>query len=425
MIYVVRPGDTVDSIAGAVGISPRLLALENGLENPERLVVGQALVILLPEQTHQVAAGDTINAIAASYGTDTQQIYRNNPWLGGLSNLIPGESVVIRYTEHPDFSLVINGYAYPFVEIALLRRELPYLSAVLPFTYGFSLSGELVLIDDDEILRTASILGTQAMMVISPMNTAGRFSSELISLIMADQASRDDLIENILVTVLGKGYVGVDLDFEYVRLEDAAAYVSFVEELSARLHPFGRIVSLDLAPKFSAEQRGLLYEGHDYRALGAAADLTTLMTYEWGYTYGPPLAVAPIYEVERVVDYGLSEIPGSKILLGVANYGYDWTLPYEEGSAARSLSNPEAVDLAWRYGAQIEYDENAQAPTFYYTTPEGVVHQVWFEDARSLQAKLELAQRRGLRGVNFWTVNRPFPSGFMLMGSQFLPAPLP
>ena len=123
--------------------------------------------------------------------------------------------------------------------------------------------------------------------------------------------------------------------------------------------------------------------------------------------------------------YGVSEIPPDKLLLGMANYGYDWTLPYEEGSAARSLSNPQAVDLAWRYGAEIVYDEDAQAPNFSYVTSEGVAHQVWFEDARSLRAKLEAARNFGLRGVNFWTVNRPFPSGFMLMGREYVPEALP
>ena len=425
MIYEVQAGDTLNSIGAKLGIDPQLLIMENGLEHPERLVVGQALVALRPVTTHTVVAGDTLNAIAAAYGVTTRQLYRNNPWLAGLSNILPGETVVIAYEESPPGSMVINGYSSPFVEIALLRRELPYLSAVLSFTYGFTPEGELLPIDDGEILRAAAIIGTQAMMVVSPMDTAGVFSSQLISELVNDMQTRNDLVEAIMGEVLSRGYVGADLDFEYVRQEDAEAYASFVSQLAERLHAFGRIVSLDLAPKYSAAQRGLLYEGHDYRALGQAADLATLMTYEWGYTYGPPLAVAPLYEVEQVVAFGVSEIPPEKLLLGLANYGYDWALPYEEGSAARSLSNPEAVDLAWRYGARIIFDEHAFSPTFSYVTPEGVRHQVWFEDARSLQAKLDLARRYGLRGVSFWTVNRPFPSGFMLMGSEYTPETLP
>ena len=425
MIYVVRPGDTLGTIAAGLDIAPRLLIEQNGLEYPERLVPGQALVAFRPVLTHTVNRGETLAAIAAAYGTDLRQLYRNNPQLSGLPALVPGQIVVVAYEEEPQYSMVVGGYSYSFAEIAPLRKELPYLSALFSFTYGFTENGELIPVEDGEMLRAAALMGTQAMLVLSPMNRAGAFSSELISRLVNDAAARNDLIGALVYEVQARNYVGVDLDFEYVRREDADAYVAFVEQLAARLRPLGRIVSLDLAPKYSAAQRGLLYEGHDYAALGRAADLATLMTYEWGYTYGPPLAVAPIYEVLRVLAYGVSEIPPDKLLLGIANYGYDWTLPYQEGSAARSLSNPQAVDLAWRYGAEIVYDEDAQAPNFSYVTSEGVAHQVWFEDVRSLRAKLEAARNFGLRGVNFWTVNRPFPSGFMLMGREYVPEALP
>ena len=144
-----------------------------------------------------------------------------------------------------------------------------------------------------------------------------------------------------------------------------------------------------LAPKTSAGQRGLLYEGHDYAALGSAVDAALLMTYEWGYTYGPPMAVAPLPNVRAVLDYAVTELPPEKILLGIPNYGYDWPLPYVQGETkAASLSNQAAIELAIRHQIAIHYDETAQSPYFHYTDEAGTVHEVWFEDARSLSAKL-------------------------------------
>lgn len=87
-----------------------------------------------------------------------------------------------------------------------------------------------------------------------------------------------------------------------------------------------------LAPKTSSEQKGLLYEGKDYSGLGQAANGVLLMTYEWGYTYGPPMAVAPINKVKEVLDYAITQIDTNKISLGIPNYGYDWPLPYERGT---------------------------------------------------------------------------------------------
>ena len=123
-----------------------------------------------------------------------------------------------------------------------------------------------------------------------------------------------------------------------------------------------------LAPKVSADQRGLLYEGIDYRLLGENSDQVLLMTYEWGYTYGPPMAVAPINKVRQVLDYAVQEIPAEKILMGVPNYGYDWPLPFERGvTEARTIGNVEAVLLAAEYYAEIRFDETAQTAQGFIT----------------------------------------------------------
>ena len=66
-------------------------------------------------------------------------------------------------------------------------------------------------------------------------------------------------------------------------------------------------------------------------AIGGIADSVLLMTYEWGYTYGPPMAVAPINHVRRVAEYGASVIDPEKIQMGIPNYGYDWPLPFVQG----------------------------------------------------------------------------------------------
>ena len=184
-------------------------------------------------------------------------------------------------------------------------------------------------------------------------------------------------------------------------------------------------VFVSLAPKYSADQPGLLYGGHDYRALGGAADKVLLMTYEWGYTYGPPLPVSPINEVRRVIDYAVTEIPREKIFVGIPNYGYDWPLPYVRGeSKASSLGNVEAVQRALERGVAIEYDEVAQAPFFtYYDRPEtyddAVEHIVWFGDARSSEAMLRLVSEYGLNGTGVWNIMKYFPSIWSVMNSLY------
>lgn len=111
----------------------------------------------------------------------------------------------------------------------------------------------------------------------------------------------------------------------------------------------------------------------------------------------PPLAVSPINEVRRVLDYAVTEIPPEKILMGMPNYGYDWTLPFMRGTPAQSVSLTQAVDLALRYGVEIQFDEQAQTPYFYYTD-NGTQHVVWFDDPRSIDASFSSSTITGLPG---------------------------
>lgn len=419
-LYTVQPGDTLYSIGADFGTSPALLAENNGLEPETPLVVGQALVVLIPAETTTVQPGETIYAIARRAGLSVIQLYRNNPGLNGLPAVQPGQTLVLRYTDQPTAPLDVNAYAYPFISGGLLRQTLPYLTYITPFTYGFTPAGELVPLNDQPIIDLALEYGVTPWMHLSTLTPDGVFSSALGLQLLADQAAQAVLIQNVLDNMQAKNYQGLDVDFEFIGAEGAAAYAAFIARLRARLSPLGYEVLVALAPKVSADQPGTLYEGHDYAALGAAADGVLLMTYEWGYTYGPPLAVAPIPSVRRVLDYAVTEIPREKIFMGIPSYGYDWPLPYERGvTRAQSLSNVEAVTLARRYGAEILYDQQAQAPWFRYTAPDGRAHEVWFEDARSIEAKLALIREYGFRGAGYWNLDRPFPQNWSLLNSQY------
>ena len=170
----------------------------------------------------------------------------------------------------------------------------------------------------------------------------------------------------------------------------------FAGRVREKMNEYGCRVTVAVAPKSSNRQRGILVEGVDYALLGQNADAVFLMTYEWGYTYGPPMAVAPLDKVREVVEYAVTQIQPGQLILGIPNYGYDWTLPYERGiTRARSIGNAEAVETASENGASIEYARISQSPWFTYRK-NGMEHIVWFEDVRSITAKWELIREFGL-----------------------------
>ena len=143
-------------------------------------------------------------------------------------------------------------------------------------------------------------------------------------------------------------------------------------------------------------------------------------SYEWGYTAGPPMAVAPLPNVRAVLDYAVTEIPAGKIFLGIPNYGYDWPLPFVRGATrAQSISNQRAIELALEHEIAIQFDETAQAPFFHYTDNGGTVHEVWFEDARSMAAKLRLIAEYGFQGGGVWNLMRPFSQIWQVMAALY------
>lgn len=421
IIHIVQAGDTLSSIAEQYGVSQELIIQQNELPNPERLLVGQSLGIRIPDVTHTVVEGDTLYSIAQQYDVDANQILQNNPRIAAQESLIPGEVLVITYEgEETLRSVIFNGYAYPFINRAVLRKTLPYLTYLSIFNYGFNANGDLVPTDDNELIAIAKEFGVVPLLVLAPMNEQLTFDSQIAHMMFVNPAGQAALINNLATTCLEKGYGGVDVDFEFVLPEDREAFLNFITQLQARLSAEGLITTVALAPKISGEMAGLLYEAHDYPAIGAVADKVLLMTYEWGYTYGPPMATSPINNMRRVLQYGVSVVDPGKIWMGIPNYAYDWPLPFVKGeTAAESISNQEAIERAVRYGVEIQFDEVSQSPFYNYRTAEGVDHVVWFDDVRSMNAKLRLINELGLNGGGIWQIMNFFPGLWLAADSIY------
>lgn len=307
---------------------------------------------------------------------------------------------------------IVNGYAYPSISKETLEWWLPRLSWVAAFSYGFTEDGNLINLEDANLIIPATEAGVRPMMVLTPLDADGNFNDNIAIRVFENPDAQQNLIDNIEANIKNKNMGGVDFDFEYLAASYADDYVELVGRTRGRLRPQGYLTTVALAPKVSTDQPGLLYQGHDYAGMGQAADYCLLMTYEWGYTYGPPLPVSPINSVRRVLDYGVTQIPPEKILMGMSNYGYDWRLPFVQGeSKAEKLTNYQALARAEYYGVDVQYDEEAQAPFFTYTSPDGSEHIVWFEDERSWRARLALVEEYGLAGISIWNIMHIFYGG--------------
>ncbi len=423
IIHTVQKGDSLYNLSRRYGVSATKIAEDNNLKSLDNLNVGQTLVILLPEKSYTVRNGDTLDSIARRFNTSVMELMRNNPVLGGESEIYPGQALAISYPERRYGDITVNGYAFPNISREVLKRTLPYLTYLSIFSTSVQNDGTLKDLNDADLISIAKDYSVLPTMVLTNLSENGGFSEELVANILSNNETKERLINEIYNRIKEKGYSGVDVDFEYIGANYASEYTDFINKLRQKLCPEGYYVFVDLPPKTSEEQRGLLYEGQNYSDIGNAANAVMLMTYEWGYTFSPPMPVAPIDRVREVALFASEEIPPDKITLGIPNYGYEWTLPFVEGeSRAKSISNSGALDLAMQKNARIEYDAIAQTPYFiFYERENGkpVEHIVYFEDANSIKAKLDLVYELGFKGAGIWNIMKYFPQLWLVLNSMF------
>jgi len=419
IIHVVQPGETIYSIADSYGLSAERLIQDNELTNPNNLVVGQTIVIVYPEQTYTVQEGDTLESIADANGVTQIQLLRNNPGLSDSNILYPGETIVINYDVEKIRSISVNGYAYPFIDLNTLRKTLPYLTYLTIFTYGFTPEGELIQIDDTEVIQTAKDYGVAPIMLISTFKNDGTSYNELAHSILMNEESQNRLIDNIIANMKAKGYYGLTVDFGFILEEDKQAYVDFIAKVTNRLNQEGYEAAVSLNTTGNIE----VYEGHDYSGLGSAANDVLFLRYEFGYAFGPPMPAAPNNKVRELIEYAVTQMPPEKITFGVQKYGYDWALPYVAGvTKAESLGNAAAVELASEVGTTIQFDEVAKAPFFQYediSSGVPIQHIVWFDDARSINEKVKFVPEYGLQGIIIWNIMRYFPQMWLVVNNQY------
>lgn len=371
-IYTVKPGDRLLQLSKAFQVSPESIVKANGLPNPGNLLTGQSLII---------------------------------------PTVVP----VI-----PKTPVAVNGYQY-FLgegEESHIYEVGPYLTILAPFSYLVGENGGLAQIEDEPLIQAALAVRAVPMMCIVNFSST-TVGQDVAHAFLNNQTAIENLVNNVIDIMRQKGYMGLNIDFENVLPEDRAAYNDFLRVIAESLHAEGFFVSSAIAPKTGPDQKGLMYEAIDYPVHGRLLDFVILMTYEWGYRFGPPQAIFPLDQIRRVLDYAVMVIPREKIYFGFEIYARDWLLPYEQGREAETFSSQEALLRAIENNSVIRFDETAQSPFFRYTDDQGRLHEVWFEDARSAQAKFDVVKEYGLKGISYWALGYPFPQNWTLLENNF------
>ncbi|BBB91964.1 MAG TPA: glycosyl hydrolase family 18 protein [Methylomusa anaerophila] len=235
-----------------------------------------------------------------------------------------------------------------------------------------------------------------------------------IHAILSNPSLRRTAIDNLEAYIEKYGLDGINVDFESVPAKDRDNLTAFMRELSARLKPQGYIVTIDVFPKHNEENDVAV--AYDYPQLAQYADKIILMTYDYHGSWNGPGSIADIRSVEQDLKYALTTIPKNKLYLGIAGYGYDWS-----SKGVESLEYGAIQNLIDRFGVNPQWDDASKSPHFSYTGPDGIRHQVWYENSQSLKYRLDLVNKYDIAGIAIWKLGEEDPAYWQLIKASLKP----
>lgn len=416
-IYIVQPGDNIESIAQKYGITVERLISDNGMINPYALVVGQAIVILYPTQTYTVQQDDTLATIADNNGISLMQLMKNNPLLYDREYIYPTESLAISYHTVKDVQVV--GYSYAFLSRDILTRALPYLTFLSVFNYRITENADIINYgDDNDIINMAKEYDTIPLMMISSFSPTGELNIEQVYELLLDNEQQDKLVNEILQTLRSKGFMGINLIITYIKEYNLSLYLIFFTKISRALRSEGYIFFITISPAYSITNDNL-----DYYSISTLVDRIIFLQNIWELNKQPPSPISNLSLIRPFIEQVTNTVSPEVISLGMPLIGFDWELPFiPDRTIARTLTLNSILALAYEQRAVIQFDEVSQAPYFEYIlstvgAPEN--HIVWFNDARSIKALHDVVIDYNLVGTGLWHLTSLNQQLFSIINATF------
>ena len=325
----------------------------------------------------------------------------------------------------PDYSLARN---LPTVE-----GNLDLIRDISPFWYG--LTGESSIKDKyalgkyttpkEQVIARLKANGILLLPTITDDN-----NKLVLANLLANPTSRSNIVQTIKSLVLKYNYDGIDLDFETFYTQDGRSswaalkpnWIAFIKELSTALHDQGKLLSVTTPPDFAPETKRAGNWIYSWAEIGPLIDRLRIMAYDFSTTSPGP--IGPLPWTEDGVKYAITQMPASKVFLGIPGYGRDW-ITKVEGVCPKDFTSSvvvgakaavvmrEAPNLAASNNALPTYNTTNAESTFTYkktyVDPTNSAsfctasRTVWYPDERSYAARTNLVGKYRLGGIAVWT----------------------
>ncbi|HUJ30433.1 MAG TPA: glycosyltransferase [Candidatus Acidoferrum sp.] len=229
------------------------------------------------------------------------------------------------------------------------------------------------------------------------------FQTDKLSIVLTTPEARQRLIQTAVLYTEAQKQSGIVLDFESIPDERQEDFTRFVDELAKGLHA----ANLKLMVALPAADWN-----YDYKSIAHHSDAIILMNYDQHWQTSPPGPIAAQDWFVRNIGNILKLVPREKLVMGIANYGYDWP------AKSKKVPNPVAQVVTFQQGiitadeseADIDFDSDSLNPHYSYEDENNEVHNVWMLDGLTAYNELRTAERAGIRGTALWRLGEEDPS---------------
>jgi spore germination protein len=408
-VHVVKPGDTLWSIARTYGVTIQSIVGLNRLPSSSLIVPGLALYIQDGQpivRFYKIRAGDTLWKLAVQFKTTIADILTANPGIDP-NRMYIGQNINIPSPVKPAMAtlgFIVPGSPQAFLTgFDALAPKLTYLAIV---NYSFTSEGYAYAgVEDSAIIQRSKELNVIPLLVLQNTTSEG-FSKELAGTVLGNPVYRRNLTASLVNLSIQRGFGGISIDMEFIPPPQRENFNVFLRELKAAMGDL--ILHVNVHAKTEDIPTNPIIGAYDYKAIGEIADIVAVMTIDYGYPGGPPDPITPLWWLALVIRYSISLIPPSKLQIALGLYGHDKIVGT---SQYKAMSVLEAQNLAISTGAAIQFDPAAKSPWYRYWkgTEE---HIVWFEDIRSYIEKYRQIDLYQLYGTTYWQLSLPAPQNW-------------
>ena len=220
---------------------------------------------------------------------------------------------------------------------------------------------------------------------------------------LARPASRERLSKELTEFATAQHQPGIVVDFEEVPESSQENFQRFIHDLATALHA-GNLKLMVALPAADWS--------YDYKSFASQADAIILMNYDLHWPTSGPGPIAAQDWFVRNIENILKIVPADKVVMGIANYGYDWPeKPKNKPQpTAQAVTFQQGVVTAEESEADIDFDSDSLNPHYSYEDEKNVVHNVWMLDGVTAYNELRAAERVGVRGTALWRLGMEDPS---------------